>query len=268
MPNEYEIIAFGRTAEILSYGDQQVLKLFRPGMPEHLVESEFNITQNVFRQGISCPEPIEIIDYADRKGIIYSRLDGKTMLTSIVQNSSEVNEEAARMARIHCMIHGKSVSNLPKQKDILFERIEHAPILSSEEKKQIIRKLNALPESNRVCHGDFHPDNIILEENKEWIIDWMTGMQGNPAGDVARTILMLKLGTLPEEIPSHLITLFADIRNQLLTTYTNEYLMNSDITIEEIHQWMVPIAAARLNEWIPEQEKNELVKLIREYGVD
>jgi hypothetical protein len=73
---------------------------------------------------------------------------------------------------------------------------------------------------------------------------------------------------MPEETPSHFVSLFASIRNQLLTTYTNEYLMNSNITIEEIHQWMIPVAAARLSEWVPAQEMNELVQLIRKNGVD
>lgn len=83
MANTNEIIAVGRTAEILSYGKDQILKLFRPGIPEHLSSDEFNISSAVFNLGLSCPRPIEIIDYEGRKGIIYSQVVGVTMLKTL-----------------------------------------------------------------------------------------------------------------------------------------------------------------------------------------
>jgi len=257
-----EIIAVGRTAEILSHGNQQVLKLFRSGIPEHFIESEYKISKDVFDLGISCPQPIELIDYSERKGIIYNRILGITMLKSISKKLWTINKEAKRMARIHCSIHNKPVLNFPKQKDILIERIQHAPLLSGEEIEQIIIGLKNLNEETKLCHGDYHPDNIVLGE-KEWIIDWMTGMGGNPAGDVARTILLLKLGSMPEGTPKIVKGLVSLIRNQILRTYIKEYTSISEITIEEINQWIIPIAAARLSEWIPEREKKELVELIR-----
>lgn len=257
-----EIIAFGRTAEILSHGNQQVIKLFRSGMPEQLIEAEYNISNDVFHLGISCPQPIELINYEDRKGIIFNRVVGITMLKSITKKLWTVNKEAKRMARIHCRIHQKSVLNFPKQKDILIERILQAPIISSKEKERIITNLKDLKDDVKLCHGDYHPDNIILGE-KEWIIDWMTGMAGNPAGDVARTILLLKLGSMPDKTPKIIKGLVSAIRNKILKTYIKEYTKNSELTIEEINQWIVPVATARLCEWIPEKEKKVLVELIR-----
>ncbi|PKQ90267.1 hypothetical protein CXK86_14320 [Paenibacillus sp. BGI2013] len=32
-----------------------------------------------------------------------------------------------------------------------------------------------------------------------WVIDWMTGMSGDPAGDVARSWVILMSATLPED---------------------------------------------------------------------
>ncbi|KAA8746258.1 phosphotransferase family protein [Paenibacillus sp. UASWS1643] len=46
-----------------------------------------------------------------------------------------------------------------------------------------------LPDQQQICHGDFHPDNVMLSEagDQYWVTDWMTGMSGDPAGDVARS---------------------------------------------------------------------------------
>lgn len=42
-----------------------------------------------------------------------------------------------------------------------------------------------------------------------------------------------------------------------------EYLKKSYISMNEINNWIVPIAAARLGEWIPDEEKKELIEVIR-----
>lgn len=262
MKQGHEVIAFGRTAEILTYDQDRVLKLYRSYIPVAFVEAEFKISMSVYHAGIASPEPFEIIDYDGRKGIVYQRVSGKTMLKSISEKPWSVGKEAVRMARVHHNIHEQSVSGLPKQKEILTERIEQAPILSLQEKEKIIEYLSSLREDSKLCHGDFHPDNIILGD-REWIIDWMTGMVGNPAGDVARTVLLLRLGTMPDEIPRVIKYMISRIRKQLLNRYLIAYNKESKLNNQEINQWIVPVAAARLCESIPDQEKNELVKLIR-----
>ncbi|WP_308530680.1 aminoglycoside phosphotransferase family protein [uncultured Paenibacillus sp.] len=68
-------------------------------------------------------------------------------------------------------------------------------------KQEIMDYLKSLPDGTRLCHGDFHPENVMIGE-RNWVIDWMTGMIGNPAGDVARTLLLFRFGTLPDEASS------------------------------------------------------------------
>lgn len=259
------VIAHGRTAEILAWGDKKILKLYRAGIPEHLISAEYRITSEVFQSGIMCPEPIETVAYEDRQGIVYARIDGMTMLQSISRKMWSVRAEGKRMARLHRHIHQQGVSNkLPSQKQLLSERMEQTQLLTTEEKRRLIKGLQSLREDNKLCHGDFHPDNIILGAEKEWVIDWMTGMAGNPAGDVARTYLLLKCGTMPQGTPKVVVAIVALIRRQLLKAYMKEYLKASELTMEEINQWIPAVAAARLTEWLPEEEKSELVKLIRQ----
>jgi thiamine kinase-like enzyme len=228
-----------------------------------MVEEEFRISLSVFHAGISVPQPIKLIDYKDRKGIVYEKITGMTMLKALAKKPWSVNNQSIRMVALHASIHSKNISDLPNQKEILKERIEQAPILTREEKSKIIHSLVSLKEDTKLCHGDFHPDNIIFGD-KDWIIDWMTGMTGNPAGDVARTILMIKLGTIPDETPKIIVYLFTRLRNQMLKKYKVHYLENTALSQEEIDQWIVPNAAARLNEWLPDKEKQALVQLIRQ----
>jgi aminoglycoside phosphotransferase (APT) family kinase protein len=52
--------------------------------------------------------------------------------------------------------------------------------------------LAGLLESNVVCHGDCHPDNVFTSSRGPTVIDWMTATHCNPVADVARTVLLFR----------------------------------------------------------------------------
>ena len=42
-----------------------------------------------------------------------------------------------------------------------------------------------------------HPGNVIVTPRAEVVIDWETATCGSPAGDVARTLFLLRHGGVP-----------------------------------------------------------------------
>ncbi|MFC3802304.1 phosphotransferase family protein [Cohnella sp. GCM10012308] len=255
-------IGAGRTAEIYEYGEQRVLKLYYPGLTEEQVEAEYRIGQAAWRAGIQTPMPLERVQHDGRHGIVLERVAGVTMLASLARRNGTVAQEASRMALLHSQIHRISVPGLPSQRSSLQERIVHAPLLTDEEKSRLALLLRELPDGDRLCHGDYHPDNIMLGDG-EWIIDWMTGMSGHPAGDAARTALLLQYGSVPDEAPDEVVAWLADMRAELLDGYLLAYAKQTGTTREQIERWLPPVAAARLCEWIPEAEKEALAAFIR-----
>ncbi|MDI4649294.1 phosphotransferase family protein [Cohnella hashimotonis] len=254
-------IGAGRTAEIYEYGEQRVLKLYLPGMPEPQVEAEYRISQAACRAGIRTPMALARVRHDDRHGIVFEKIDGGTMLAALARRDDSVERESARMAQLHSQIHRIAVPGLPDQKSSLQDRIARAPLLSDEVKKRLARMLRDLPDDDRLCHGDFHPDNIMWG-NQEWIIDWMTGMSGHPAGDAARTALLLRYGSLPDDAPAGVAEWLADMRAELLDGYLLSYANQTGTTREQIERWMPPVAAARLCEGIPEAEKEALATFV------
>ncbi|MFD2328892.1 phosphotransferase family protein [Cohnella sp. GCM10020058] len=255
-------IGAGRTAEIYEHGEQRVLKLYLPGLAEEQVEAEYHVSQAACRAGIRTPRPLERVRHADRHGIVFEKVAGVTMLSSLVRREGTLAREAGRMAQLHSQVHRISVPGLPSQRSSLQARIACAPLLTDEEKKRLGLLLRDLPDGDRLCHGDFHPDNVMLGE-LEWIIDWMTGTSGHPAGDAARTALLLQYGSVPDEAPDEVVAWLADMRAELLDGYLLAYTKQTGTTREQIERWMPPVAAARLCDWIPEAEKEALAASIR-----
>jgi len=70
--------------------------------------------------------------------------------------------------------------------------ISECKYLTDNEKEIIKKIIGKLPDGSKLCHGDFHPGNVMYYEGKYYIIDWALGMQGTMAYDVARTVMMMK----------------------------------------------------------------------------
>jgi len=258
----YKIIASGRTAELLEYGEGTVLKLLRDGFPPHEADDEFALSKLIYEAGVPCPKPYEVVDLHNRRGIVYERVIGDTMLRTIAKQPWRTRNEAKRMAHAHAETHKRSVDGLPSQKKMLEWRIRAAPYLADGEKDRIVKYLHALPDGSQLCHGDYHPDNVMCGD-RFFVIDWMNAVSGNAAGDVARSVLLLRFGTLPDDMPALLRSFFSFARSRMLSRYEAAYRKETGMLREEIEAWMLPYAAARLVEGVPEAEKIRIVSYIK-----
>jgi hypothetical protein len=89
-------------------------------------------------------------------------------------------------------------------------------------------------------------------------------MAGDPAGDVARTWVILKSGKLPDDAEPAILEGFERARSLMVEHYIEHYTALSGITREQIESWVLPAAAARLDESLPDAEAEELLQYVRD----
>ncbi len=171
----------------------------------------------------------------------------------------------ARYARlfgeVHAHVHEHSGAQFPPLRPALKRTIEQTETLPSEARSRALEVLSQLPDGVASCHGDFHPDQLLLSPQGPVVIDWITAHQGAPAADVARTLLLLAVGQPPHG--SRLQRAFINAgRGFVARSYLARYLeLRPEISEDDIRLWMAPIAAARMNEGIP-GERQQLLNLI------
>lgn len=260
-----EQVGQGRTADIFVAGDNKVLKLYKKGFPIEAIREEYEVSQYVHDLGINVPRPFEMIERKGRLGIIFERVPGTSLLHLMTQRPLQIKQFSRRLATIHHHVHTHSAADLNrKHKEILTHNIQSASLLTNAEKSKIIHHLQGLPEDRQLCHGDYHPDNILVEDhNNSWVVDWMTGMAGHPLGDLARSVILLTYGTLPEGTPAIKGLLVNFFRKRIKNEYVRHYLKLANKDYAEVDPWILPVAAARLSDGIPDEEKNALLLEIR-----
>jgi len=246
------MIARGRTAEIFAWGDNQVLKLFLDRLPAADAEHEARLTRVVHEAGLPVPAVEGIVEVNGRSGIVFERVDGPSMLELLTSKPWKIPQFARTLAELQTALHSCEVPELPSLRRRLEEKIRAVALLPTKTKEAVLEVLAQLPDGRAVCHGDFHPDQIIMSARGPIIIDWTDATQGNPLADVARTCLLLRMAALLPSTPRR--WLIDSARALFHSIYLRRYLRLRPASRQQIDAWLLPVAAARLSEDIPEEE--------------
>lgn len=251
-PNLGVPIASGRTADIYPWGEGTVLKLYHPWVPLTDVEAERRKTLVARAAGVAAPEVGEIVRQEGRLGLIFERVDGPTLYERVMTESQSMESLARSLADQHRKVHGVRVGNrLPTLRKRLIEKVSRCRLLSTHERASVLDRIERLPDGDRLCHGDFHPRNVMMPAGVPIIIDWVDAGSGSPAADVARTSMLL-LGHAENNVTDEVV-------KRAVLAFHQTYLKHYFTTMPELQsayeQWLGVIAAAQLSEEIEEQEE-------------
>lgn len=239
------LLGAGKMAEAFHYGER-VLKLYRDPGARAVAFGEAAILAIVSEHGLPTPAVHEAGRFAGRWGLVMDRVPGKPLATLTEADPTLVPAALEAMVQLHLAIHGREEVRLSRLKPRLADRIGRASQLDAVLRADLHARLARLPEGNRLCHGDFHPFNIIGPPAAAMVVDWPDATSGPPAADVARSYLLMLHGA----------------GHELANTYVQRYLALSPFTEPEIRVWLPIIAAARLAENVPE-ETDRLLALAR-----
>lgn len=184
---EKQKIAEGNTAEIFEVDEKRVLKLFKEGYSKSVVQHEYDNHRMVSRVMENVPKLFEFVEENKRFGFIMEKVQGKS-LTTLMQDDNTFDQAIEIFTNLHksWLIHNmvdavpytEWMRNLFKEKSLdgeLSDKIKH------------------LPSGNILCHGDFHPFNIILTAEKSpVIIDFANICKAPKEYDAARTYFLFK----------------------------------------------------------------------------
>jgi thiamine kinase-like enzyme len=175
------------------------------------------------------------------------------MLAMISKSPLHIRRYGRQLALLHHTVHQCSSDKLESLHDKFAGAINASRGRLGDKAGALIASLPPAGAGDRICHGDFHPDNIMIS-SEALIIDWAGAYSGDPLSDVARSLLMINSPYMPPEVPALIKLLSRILKKYLARVYLSEYLRLSGRPAEEIKGWLPVVAAARLIEKIPGEE--------------
>jgi len=242
-------LAVGGTAEVYDWKPGWVLKLYFDRYEPGMADFERRIAGAICATGLPVPAVGDIVTINGREGLLYQKCDGEPMGENLAKHPWRIISYARTLAELHAEMHAK-----PMQADIsplhrrLTHKIQDAKPLPENIRAAALTTLEAMPDGDRLCHGDFHLGNILLSRPEPTIIDWIDASIGSPLADVARTSILAQ-GIVAAE-PQ--LSRFQRFGLRLMhAVYLRRYFQLRPGGYDEYRRWLTIIAAGRLNEYVP-----------------
>ena len=218
-------------------------------MPAILAGREYAATRAAQDAGVPVPAAYELIEMDGRHGIVFEKIEGVSLLADLQAKPWKMFTLARQLGELHAQIHAvRAPVELPSQRQQIEDGISAARGVEDADKEAVLTYLRELPEGESLCHGDFHPDNILLSEQGPVIIDWLTGARGQPLADIARTSLIFQTAGLAPATPIHIRLMIKISRAFLHEQYLKRYLQMRPTECQQINKWRLPLLVARLCE--------------------
>lgn len=239
--------ATGNTAKIY-ISNNRVVKLFNDDLPQNEAIYEAKKQKYAYSCGIFVPKILDVTKIDGKQAIIMEYIKGKTLGNLLMANLERAEHYIKVSVEVQQKIHAHAANTrLEQMSDKLYRQINATSYLDGKQKTRLIQKLDAMTFEKRLCHGDFHPFNLILSNEDVAIIDWVDSSAGDVRADVYRTYL-----------------LFSQIATELADRYIHLYCEKSGFSRGEILQWAPIIAGARLSENVSSESVERLIKIVDE----
>jgi len=238
-----ERIGTGRTAAVYRSGDR-ALKVYANG---DFAEVSAEAGRQRIARAAGLPAPAVHSVYETLEGVVLEMAfaEGAPLMRYGMDRDERM--KALRMlVRLQREMHGMRGDGLRRFTDRLKERIGYAP-LNGAAKDGTIRRVGLLDAGeNSICHGDFHPLNILRDGERLTIIDWADAAGGAPYADACRSYVIL----------------LQAVGFRIAGVYLTMYCEAAGARREDVLDWLVPVAAARAADGQTDKELSILKSIV------
>ena len=217
-----ESVAHTAKIEVLQL-EGTAYKLFDKSFSPTQVFYEAMLQTMAGEAGIRVPKIYGIEQIGDRFAILSEYIEGKTVAQLMEEYPAKKDYYLSLLADTQLDIHSHTVSDIKKY--------------------ELETRLESMPEHNKLCHGNFGPDNVVIDEMDEVIVlDWVAATRGNASADVAKAYF--KLALISTELAEKYITIFCE---------------KSETDRQYVYEWLPLMAACGLCEKNPTEKEKTIL---------
>jgi thiamine kinase len=196
------VIGSGREAIVYAFGNDRVVKVFRDKEAVRRARAEFAVTNVLLAHGLPVASPIEIITVDGAPGLISTRARGADLNGILAHAPWKVRAVAARLAAVQLAMHAVSAPpDLPEVRHIVEQRIRFGTSIPPQLAAAALKVLRDLPRGDRMCHGNLHLGNVIVDGDEVIVVDCGDASSGDPLAEVAQTLVRYRCARLRPGAP-------------------------------------------------------------------
>lgn len=183
-----EFIAKGANGAVYRYDDETIVKTYynRDALPD--IKQERENARKAFVLGVNTAIPYGIVRVGDGYGTVTELLNATSVSKLIKANPDDLTQAVAYYVDTIKHVHSIEVDKgeLPDFKEWVLDWADFLSDYLPADKAQKLHDLvNDLPESRYMMHGDYHTNNIMVQNGETLLIDMDTLSVGCPVLEFA-----------------------------------------------------------------------------------
>lgn len=178
-----EFIAKGANGAVYRYDNETIVKQYfnRDALPEIMQERENS--RRAFVLGVNTAIPYGIVRIGDGYGSLTELLNATSVTKLIRANPEDLSQSVAYYIDAIKEVHAIETQpgDLPDFKKWVLEWVDFLEkYLDDAHAKKMRTLIEGIPDSNYIIHGDYHTNNVMVQNGEPILIDMDTLAVGHP----------------------------------------------------------------------------------------
>lgn len=187
-----EAIGRGANGTVYRIDKDTVVKVYRD--PDSLpdVQRERELARKAFVLGIPTAIPYDVVRVGDSYGSVFELLNSRSFSKLIAADPAGMDTYVDLYVELMKKMHSTHVKpgDMPEMKAVALGWVEFLRgYLPEEQGAKLVSLVEAVPERDTMLHGDYHTNNIVMQNNEVLIIDMDTLCVGHPIFELASMYL-------------------------------------------------------------------------------
>ena len=183
-----EFIAKGANGAVYRYDAETIVKTYfaKDALPE--IKQERENARRAFVLGINTAIPYGIVRVGDGYGTVTELLNATSVTKLIRKDPEDLSLAAKYYVDMLKSIHAIEVADgeVPDMKETALDWADFVSAhLPEEQAKKLRALIEAVPKKNTLMHGDYHTNNIMVQDGEPLLIDMDTLCMGHPVFELA-----------------------------------------------------------------------------------
>lgn len=239
--SNFEMIGQGANGEVYRVDNENVIKVFQKSAPLEEIDRERTLAQESLLAGIPTAISYSVVMADDRYGIMFEMINADTLSNTLKNNPDRYDELAEKYVNLYKKIHETPVDKecFPSIKELYRDIItECEPWYTPEEIAKLRALVESVPDRDTMIHGDYHPNNVMFQDDDLILIDMGDVSYGHPIFDFLATaatqVNLVKLSPEYAEMHTRMpVELIKKTWDRLIEKYFGEYDKEERTRIEE-----------------------------------
>lgn len=185
-----EVIGQGSNGIVYRLDPETIVKVYRNNNALPEMQREREISRKAFVLGIPTAIPYDVVRVGDKFGTVFELLNAKSITKLILAEPENIDKYIGIFADIMKLIHSTAVKpgDLPSMKEIALDWADYLKgHIPAQQQEKLHAMIEAVPEHPYMLHGDYHSNNVMLQNGEPLMIDMDTLCVGHPVFELAST---------------------------------------------------------------------------------